>query len=153
RVPVDLVRRVPVGYRPNADEDGLTTPPGQLLTGDHNLVNVQVIVDYSVDQDAVAEYVVQAERVDGLVARAAEAAVAEWVAGHPVDEVLLLGKVQLPGWVLGRTKERLGPYRLGIYLRSASVAHLLPPEEVKPAFDEVSRAQAAIRTREQEARQ
>src|SRR5262249_32708634 len=46
RVPVDLVRRVPVGYRPEEDEASQGTPSGQLLTGDHNLVNVQVIIHY-----------------------------------------------------------------------------------------------------------
>src|SRR5947209_15475217 len=53
RVPVDRVRRVEVGYQPDADEDKLTTPPGQLPTGDHNLVNVQVVLNYSVRHDRV----------------------------------------------------------------------------------------------------
>src|SRR5205807_4780645 len=48
RVPVDLVRRVRIGYRPDADETDETTPPGQILTGDQNLVNVQVLLDYAV---------------------------------------------------------------------------------------------------------
>ena len=60
RVPVDQVRRVEVGYQPDADEDYLTTPPGQLLTGDHNLVNVQVVLNYAVRADAVEDYVVHA---------------------------------------------------------------------------------------------
>src|SRR3954452_17960271 len=40
RVEVDRVRQVVVGY--TEDESGL--PPGQLLTGDHNLVNVRVVL-------------------------------------------------------------------------------------------------------------
>src|SRR5207245_3528334 len=42
RVPVDLVRRVAIGYQPDAAETDQTTPPGQLLTGGTNPVNVQV---------------------------------------------------------------------------------------------------------------
>src|SRR5262249_34341457 len=80
RVPVDLVRRVTIGYPPDTDEDGLTTPPGQLLTGDQNLVNVQVLIDYAVQEEQVEDYVVQQDRVEGVLARAAEAVVAEWVA-------------------------------------------------------------------------
>src|SRR5581483_9286336 len=99
------------------------------------------------------DYVLQAARVDGLVARTAEAILAEWIAGRTVDEVLLRGKVQLPGLVLERVQDRLTPYRLGIQVQAASVAYLLPPDEVKPAFDEVTRAQTAINTREHEARQ
>src|SRR5207244_1564073 len=92
RVPVDLVRSVAVGYEPAADDGGPLTPPGQLLTGDQNLVNVKVLVDYAVQEEAVDQFIINAERVDGLVARAAEAVLAEWVAGHTVDDVLIYGK-------------------------------------------------------------
>src|SRR5205085_4352914 len=57
RIPVNLVRRVTVGYDQDADPDAMM-PAGQLLTGDKNLVNVQAAVDYSVgDGDAVVDYV------------------------------------------------------------------------------------------------
>jgi membrane protease subunit HflK len=147
RVPVDQVRRVEVGYQPDADEDVLTTPPGQLLTGDHNLVNVQVVLNYAVQADAVEDYVVHAGEADGLVARAAETAMAEWVAGRTVDEVLLRGKVELPPWLVGETRRRVAPYRLGVVITDASVSLLLPPPQVKSAFDQVTQAQTEIRTR------
>src|SRR6516162_6908353 len=38
RIAIDRVRSVEVGYSPEEDDVGLT-PAGQLLTGDHNLVN------------------------------------------------------------------------------------------------------------------
>src|SRR3954452_21109403 len=46
RVPVRTVRQLRVGYAPEAAGEG-GTPPGQLLTGDQNLVNVQLVVDYA----------------------------------------------------------------------------------------------------------
>src|SRR5438874_8416652 len=55
RVPVEFVRPVVVGYRLQEDEDALATPPGQLLTGDHNLVNVQAVLNYSVRPDGVED--------------------------------------------------------------------------------------------------
>lgn len=146
RVAVDQVRRVEVGYRPETEENGLTTPEGQLLTGDHNLVDLQVVLHYTILRDEVEAYVVQAEQVDGLVERAAETALAEWVAGRPIDEVLLTGKVALPRWLVARTREFLEPYRLGVEVRDATVAHLLPPVEVKEAFDDVTQAQTTMRT-------
>jgi membrane protease subunit HflK len=153
RVPVDQVRRVEVGYQPSADESDLMVPPGQMLTGDHNLVNLQVVLHYAVDHQAVVDYVVHAERADSLVARAAEEALAEWVAGRTVDEVLLRGKVELPPWVVVETNRRLQPYGIGVEVREASVAHLLPPAEVKGDFDRVTEAQTAIRTKLYEAEQ
>jgi modulator of FtsH protease HflK len=153
RVPVDLVRRVAIGYQPEADESDLTTPPGQLLTGDHNLVNVQVVLDYSVRDDQLEDYVVQAERADGVIARAGEAILAEWVSGRKVDEVLIRGKAELPTLLVQETQTRIEPYRLGIVIQRASVSHLFPPGEVKTAFDDVTRAQSAMRTQEYKARE
>jgi membrane protease subunit HflK len=152
RVPMDLVRRVTVGYTPEG-EDESALPPGQLLTGDQNLVNVRAVIDYAVHPDEAERYVAQRERVDGAVSRAAEAVLAEWVAGQTVDDVLLTGKAVLPTVLVARLRERLGPYRLGIEVQAAGVAHLAPPEEVTDAFAAVTRAQAGIRTREQEASQ
>lgn len=152
RVPVDLVRRVAIGYQETAESDQ-TTPPGQLLTGDHNLVNAQVFLDYSVRDEQLEDYVVQAERADGVIARACEAILAEWVSGYKVDEVLIRGKAQLPALLVERTQARIEPYRLGVVIQRASVAHLFPPTEVKSAFDEVASTQSAIRSQEYKARE
>src|SRR5262249_49852402 len=140
RVVVDQVRSVSVGY---ADEEASpdVTPAGQLLTGDHNLVNVQVVLLYKVAPEGVADFVVQGDRVPGLLARAAEAAMAEWVAGRTVDDVLLGGKTALRGELLGRVGAYAEAYKLGVELIDARVARIAPPDEVKEAFDDVARAQ------------
>jgi membrane protease subunit HflK len=142
RVAVEQVRRVAVGYRPEEGGGGEETPPGQLLTGDHNLVNVQVVLNYAVDPDALVDYVIHREGAEEMLARTAEAVLAEWVAGRPVDEVLQKGRALLPAALLERLPPRLAPYRLGIRLRSVDVSHLTPPAEVKAAFDEVAQARA-----------
>lgn len=152
KVAVDFVRRVTVGYDQDVDAD-VPLPAGQLLTGDQNLVNVRAAVDYTVRADEVATYLAARDRVDGAVNRAAEAALAEWVAGRPVDEVLLTGKAVLPGVLTARLRERLAPLHLGIDVQAAGIAHLAPidDESVRDAFAAVTRAQASIRTQEQEA--
>src|SRR5262249_5195799 len=135
------------------DEASQGTPSGQLLTGDYNLVNVQVIIHSSVDDAAVVAFIEQGDRADGLIARAAESVLAEWVAGRGIDDVLLHGKVLLPGAVVTQTQERIEPYRLGVRIHDADVAHLYPPREVKNAFAEVNKAQTSIRTQEHTALQ
>src|SRR5262249_42736028 len=94
RVSVERVREGRVGYLDESPA-GDSAPAGQLLTGDHNLVNVQVVLNYRVNADEVVDFVTHADRVEALIARAAEAALAEWVAGRTVDEVLLRGKETL----------------------------------------------------------
>src|SRR5262249_33277491 len=156
RVAVDLLRPVDVGYRPNADDDQ-TTPAGQLLTGDHNLVNLRVVVHYRVQPEQVEDFVAQqsadggASSINYLVGLATESLLAEWVASRDVDEVLLQGKAELARWLVDRQQQRLErrleDYRLGIEVVAASVVYLAPPEEVKEAFDRVTQAQTEIRTK------
>jgi membrane protease subunit HflK len=155
RVAVEQVRRVSVGYRPDEGVDRAEqgdTPPGQLLTGDHNLVNLQVVINYAVDPEGVVDYVLQRDNVEELLTRTAEAVLAEWAAGRPVDEVLQKGSTLLPAALLERLPPRLAPYRLGVRLRSVNVAPPSPPDEVKPAFDRVGQARAESGTRVQQAR-
>src|SRR5438067_10157907 len=67
RVKVDEVRRVPAGFSGREAPDGDVTPPGQLLTGKHNLVNVGIVIDYKVKPEEVVDFVVQADRVEALI--------------------------------------------------------------------------------------
>ena len=151
RVAVDQLRRVVVGYQEGGGDR--TMPAGQLLTGDHNLVNVQAAIFYKVRPDEAADYVAQADRVDGLTERSAEAVMAEWVASRTVDEALLNGKVGLREALTREVGRRLAPYGLGVEVLDAPVALVAPPDEVKSAFDDVAREQTRIETKVNNANQ
>jgi membrane protease subunit HflK len=140
------VRRVEVGFTGKDPDEGTATPAGQLLTGDHNLVNVQAEIHFTVVEAEVEKYFLQADRADKLVARAAEAVLAAWVAGRKVDEVLLGGKAFLPRELVAEVQERLRQYDLGVRVEAASITRLNPPDEVKDAFDRVAQAQNSIQT-------
>jgi modulator of FtsH protease HflK len=140
RVAVDRVQSVTVGYQED-DFSGETMPPGQLLTGDHNLVNVQAVLTYKVRPDEEAEYIFQADRVDALLTRAVESVMAQWVAGRTVDDVLLNGKNEMRPVLKEQTQAWIQPYRLGVQILDARVALIAPPEDVKPHFDSVALAQ------------
>src|SRR5579883_3146482 len=79
RVAVDRVQSVTVGYQED-DFSGETMPAGQLLTGDHNLVNVQAVLTYKVRPNQETEYVMQADRIDALLTRTVESVMAQWFA-------------------------------------------------------------------------
>jgi modulator of FtsH protease HflK len=154
RVPVLTARQLSVGYDPDAWSDIPGTPSGQFLTGDHNLVNVQIVLHYAngeTDQE-LDDYVMHQDQVIRVLDRVAESAMGEWIAGRPVDQVLLSASAELPLWVMDRAGERLPAFRLGVRLQRVSVAYLAPPDEVRAAFDAVTQAQTAIRTKELEAR-
>ena len=152
RIPVDRVQSVVVGYQDEESPSTAEMPAGQLLTGDHNLVNVQVTLYYKVQPDEIEKFLIQADRVDNVVSRAAESAMAEWVAARTVDDVLLHAKTQLGPDLVERTRqqiasdERIASYDLGVQLLDARVGFVMPPSEVKAAFDKVASAQTTIRT-------
>jgi membrane protease subunit HflK len=140
RVAVDRVQSVAIGYQED-DLSGESMPAGQLLTGDHNLVNVQAVLTYKVRRDQEAQYVLQADRVDALLTRAIEAVMAQWVAGRNVDDVLLAGKNEMRPVLKEQTQQWIEPYRLGVEILDARVALIAPPDDVKPSFDSVALAQ------------
>jgi modulator of FtsH protease HflK len=142
RVAVDRVQSIPVGFREEGNDDPM--PAGQLLTGDHNLVITQATLHWKVRPEELEDYVAQADRVDGLLTRAAEAVLAEWVAGRDVDDVLLNGKNALPPALVDGTQRRITGYHLGVEVLDARVAMLAPPEGVKHAFDNVASEQANV---------
>jgi membrane protease subunit HflK len=145
RVAVDRLQTVEVGFVAD-DPDGLTVPVGQLLTGDHNLVNVRVAVQYKVKPEEVEAYAVHADRVDALLTAAAEAAMAEWVGARTVDDVLLNGKTSMRPALVTLTQERLDAYGLGVKVDDVRVLLIAPPEDVRPAFEKVAQAEAQIAT-------
>lgn len=146
RVEVDTVRSFEVGYRPEAEAREAAMPEGQLLTGDHNLVNVQVVLYYKVRPEQVVEFVLAGDRVAPSLERAAEAAMATWIAGRDVDDVLLRGKNALRTELIPRLRDVVEPYNLGVEVLDVRVAKVSPPDEVKDAFDNVVRAQTQITT-------
>ncbi len=152
RVEVDSVRSVAIGYTGEETSEG-STPAGQLLTGDHNLVNIQLALYYKVLPDQLADYVVQADRVPEILSRLVEAVAAEWVAGKGVDDVLLRGKNEMRGEIIHRVQARIADYRLGVEVLDARIAQVAPPEEVKDAFDGVARAQTGMATARNRAEQ
>jgi membrane protease subunit HflK len=152
RVAVDRVQTVAVGYQ-EGDAPVTGMVPGQLLTGDHNLVNVTAALYYKVRPEAVEDYVAEGDRVEALLARAAEAVMGEWVAGRTVDDVLLNGKNDLRGVLKDRTQEVVDAYRLGVQMLDARVAAVAPPDEVKAAFAGVALEQTRITTRRNQAEQ
>ena len=155
RVSVRSARQLIVGYDPETWSDAAGTPPGQLLTGDQNLVNVQLVLDYAIgESDAdLDDYVMHQDQVAAVLGRLAEATAAEWTAARGVDQVLLMGNASLPAWVAARIEDRLPAAHLGIRLQRVSVGYLAPPEEVRAAFEAVTQAQTSIRTKDFQARQ
>ncbi|MSQ96249.1 MAG: protease modulator HflK [Gemmataceae bacterium] len=151
--PVRSARSIVVGFNEKAETDDETIPAGQMLTGDHNLVNVQASIAYRVREQDMENYVLQKDQVDAFVARAVESLLAEWIAANTVNDVTRHGKNQLPEFLQQRLPDRLNAYQLGIEIERASIPMLDTPKQVKAAFEMVGQAQTGIGTKVNQAKQ
>jgi membrane protease subunit HflK len=149
---VRTVRQLPVGYTPDELGDSPGTPAGQLLTGDQNLANLRLMVEYAIDEEKLEDYAAHRDRVDAILSREAEAAAAAWAAARTVDEVLS-GRAAVARTVAEGLPERIAGHRLGVVVQRVSVDHLAAPDEVKESFEAVNQAQTGIRTRVNQAEQ
>jgi modulator of FtsH protease HflK len=133
------------------DDTGVALTPGQMLTGDHNLVNVRGVIEYRVIGDQADRYVLMEDRVKPLLARAAEAAMAQWLAGHEVDHALLEGKKRLEIFLTERVDQWIVPYELGVQVDRVSIILIVPPGEVREFFNAVSESHTRMETQKNKA--
>lgn len=144
RVAVDRVRTTTIGYVEL--DDSAQVPPGQLVTGDHNLIHARVVAQWRVDPARVVDFALAGPVVDTALTQTLEGAMGEWVGSGQVDRILLEGKLRLAEDILPEAAARLRSLGLGIDLLDLRPEMLAPPEEVKPAFASVARAEAARQT-------
>lgn len=150
RVPVDRVRTTLIGIT-NEEEAG--APRGQLVTGDHNLIQVEVAVQWRVDPARVTDFALVADRAERILAQVVEGALGEWAGERHIDPLLLEGKVRLAGDLLPIIQNRVDRLEMGVILADARAGSLAPPDEVKGAFDLVARSEAGRQTMVTKARQ
>jgi len=114
--------------------------PTQFLTGDQNIITVQMAVQYAVKDPAL--YLYRSPDAALLLAKAVESAFAQTIAAEPVDNILTTGKIAIQNQVLERSREMLDNYASGIHLSAINIESVTPPAEVADAFREVASARA-----------
>ena len=131
------VMKIGVGFvLPSGDGE---MPPGpELLTGDTNIVNVNLVLQYVIHDPA--EFLFQIKDADAFVEAAAQAAVTETIAGMPVDEVLTRGRVAVQERVKKQAQEVLDHRRSGVSIVSASIMAITLDRSVAQAFQDVANA-------------
>ncbi len=140
RARVNEARRVSVGFDLADEATGKQTDPrvGQFVTGDQNIVNIQLVIQYCIDDPV--QYLTGAQNPDEVIAAAAGAAITREIQGHSVDYVLTEGRAELQETVRKQTTRLLKPYGVGLRLVSSSIKAAFPPSEVSDAFKAVASA-------------
>jgi membrane protease subunit HflK len=133
------VMKVGVGFvLPSADAE--VASGMELLTGDTNILNVALVLQYVIRDPT--DFLFKVKDTSAFVETVAEAVLTETVAGMPIDEVLTRGRVAVQERIKEQTQEILNRRRSGISIVSASIMAMTLDRSVAQAFQDVADAMA-----------
>lgn len=107
-----------------------------MLTGDLNVIDVQWIIQYRIE-DAV-RYLFQVRETRETLRDVTEAVMRRVVGNRLGSDVLTVGRVAVSSKVKEEMQKILSSYQTGIRLVTVELQDVTPPNPVKPAFNEVN---------------
>ena len=129
---VDVVEMVNV-TRVNSIEHS-----AQMLTEDENIVAVNLVVQYVVDDPL--KYAVEVRLPTESLRHATESALRHVVGSSTMDAVITEGREALGFEVQDRLQSYVERYQTGIRVSKVNIDNVGPPPEVQDAFDDVQKA-------------
>lgn len=141
KIKVRQLQRLVVGGGLTDSVTGRTQPLlPQFVTGDQNIINVRVVVQYSVGSPV--DYLFQSQDPGQLVGGAVESEIARRIAHRSVDAVLTTEKTAVQEETRAAAQALLNSYRAGVQLSSINIESATPPAEAAAAFRDVASARA-----------
>jgi membrane protease subunit HflK len=142
KVKVKQVRRIEIGFRtisPGPPARYRFVPQESLmLTGDEQIVDAQIIVQYQVKDAAKFLFNVRGlESPRGALMDAAEVALRQVVGQRPIDDVLIGEKLQIEIDIRELLQQIIDGYDSGVRVVEVKLQTVRPPEEVASAFSDV----------------
>ena len=136
---VTEVKRVEVGFRSVGNGRIRDIPSESLmLTGDENIVDVQLVVQYRIKSPE--DYLFEVRQPAVTIHSAAEAALRQVVGARKIDEALTTGKAVIQDSTHQLLQTILDRYQAGIHIVAAQLQDVQPPREVVDAFKDVASA-------------
>jgi len=112
----------------------------QFLTGDQNLIQMRVVVQYSVG--VPADYLFRTGDPAQTAKAAVESELARRIARTEVDAILTTEKLAIQDAVRAAAQRRLNEYSSGVELATVNIESVTAPPEAADAFRDVASARA-----------
>ncbi len=109
-----------------------------MLTGDLNVIDVEWIVQYRIEDPVAFLFHVREPRE--TIRDLAEALMRRVVGDRLASDVLTVGRVAVANEVKEAMQQVLTDYGTGVHLVTVELQDVTPPDPVKPAFNEVNEA-------------
>jgi membrane protease subunit HflK len=110
----------------------------RMLTKDENIVLIDFNVQYTVTD--AREYLFSVNQPDQTLKQAAESALRQVIGTSDMDTILSGQGTQLVGQTEKALRATLDGYHIGLQVNAVSYQKILPPSEVKAAFDDANNA-------------
>ncbi len=144
-VPTARVLKEEFGFRTMSARPGQKTryaPSGShkeeslMLTGDLNVIDVQWIVQYRIEDPIL--YLFQVRNTQKTIRDTTEAIMRRAVGNRLGSDVLTTGRVAVASEAKIEIQKVLSEYKSGVRLVTVELQDVTPPDSVKPAFNEVN---------------
>ncbi|MGL5363570.1 MAG: FtsH protease activity modulator HflK [Bosea sp. (in: a-proteobacteria)] len=113
-----------------------------MLTGDENIVDIDVIVQWQIDPGRPEDYVFNIQDPPGTVKAVAESAMREIIGRRNIQPVLTTDRAQIETEVRQLMQDTLNSYKAGVQIRLVQLQKVDPPQQVIDAFRDVQAARA-----------
>ena len=143
-VKVDQIRKMELGFRESSRGSGRAVraipTESLMITGDENLVNIMVVIQYRISD--LAQFLFQVwdpeGTPEGLTLRdSAETALRGVVGSMQIDDILTTGRSVVQNSTKSHLQELLDLYRTGIQVTEVKLQAVEPPEPVDASFKDV----------------
>ncbi|MBI5249961.1 MAG: FtsH protease activity modulator HflK [Desulfomonile tiedjei] len=137
-VDIQKVRRAEVGFRSDRGRTRSVPAESLMLTGDENIVDVQLFVQYMV-QDPV-KFLFGSDSPENALKVSAEVALRGVVGENTIDYTMTKGRNEIQQKVELYLQKLLDNYNTGLLVTEARLLVVDPPAQVQEAFHDVVRA-------------
>ncbi len=144
---VDVIERIEIGFRTVTENpptyisftnDKSMLTEAQMLTGDENIINVAIIVQYKISDPVAWLFNVRDQK--GTLKDIAEASTRLVVGDNAIDAVLTTGKLEVQTRIMDMIQELADQYDLGVRTVAVQLMDVQPPAPVFAAFKDVATA-------------
>jgi membrane protease subunit HflK len=119
-----------------------STQPTTFLTGDRNLLQLRISVQYRASEEFLAEWLYASDTPERRLQSLVETTVADLVSRSGVDFVHTQGLAELNNRLLITVRQSARDQRLGCDVEQVTIDRAEPPPRVKAEFLDVSNARA-----------
>lgn len=111
---------------------------GTMLTKDENLVSVEIQVQYRISD--VNNFLFKVIEPEKSLKQAAESALRQAIGHNKLDFIITSGRLEIEEQTRKQIVNTLENYNSGIYIAAVNLKEAKAPEQVKAAFDDVTKA-------------